>query len=200
MSTALSITITPTAQALLQRIGNPQALLIHVQKAMQVAMDGDDGVRTNVVEKHLSAHPHPTDPKDHSLGVVTNRLRSSVWTTTTPTATGVDARIGSNVVYAPLHEYGGTVKRVMLAGSVRLRADAKGLLLKGVARFASKKSNKKGELKHKRFVNVPYAGGKRFEIVYPERAPFRTGVAEKLDDMGQAVSKAIVDYWKGLSP
>jgi phage gpG-like protein len=197
MSVAVQVKISNEATALLMRLGNQPALMRAITKEMNNQMLGDDGLRTHIITQHLNAQPHPSDPSNHELGRVTSRLANSVYATTEGTATTVESHIGSNVKYARIHEYGGTIKRLQLAGSVHLRTDAKGNLLKGVARFASKKVNKKGELKHKRFLNVPYAGGKRFEIVMPERAPFRTGIAEKIDDVGKGISEAIVNYWGG---
>jgi len=196
MSVGVQVKISSEAEGLLLRLGNQPGLMRALTREMEVQMDGDDGLRTHIITKHLNAQPHPSDPSNHELGRVTSRLANSVYATTESTATTVDGHIGSNVAYAAIHEYGGTIKRVLLAGSVRLRADRKGNLLKGVSRFARKADSSKGKA-HKQFVNVPFAGGKRYETVMPERAPFRTGISEKIDDMGKGLSEAVVDYWAG---
>jgi len=196
MSVGVQVKISSEAEGLLLRLGNQPGLMRALTREMEVQMDGDDGLRTHIITKHLNAQPHPSDPSNHELGRVTSRLANSVYATTESTATTVDGHIGSNVAYAAIDEYGGTIKRVLLAGSVRLRADRKGNLLKGVSRFARKADSSKGKA-HKQFVNVPFAGGKRYETVMPERAPFRTGISEKIDDMGKGLSEAVVDYWAG---
>ena len=40
-------------------------------------------------------------------------------------------------------------------------------------------------------------GHLRFAATSPARAPFGHGIADRADAYGQAVSAAIVDYWKG---
>jgi phage gpG-like protein len=201
MSVGIQVKISSEAEGLLLRLGNQPGLMRALEREMKVQMDGDDGVRQHIVQNHLRADPHPTDPSEHTLGVKTRLLSNSTNSETSvidTTPTTVTAHIGSNVSYARIHEYGGIIKRVLLAGSVHLRADRKGNLLQGVSRFARKTDSSKGKA-HKQFVNRPFAGGKRYEIVMPERAPFRTGIAEKLDDMGRGLSGAIIKYWGGES-
>lgn len=49
-------------------------------------------------------------PRPGVLGVRTGRLRSSIFAgTATKTQGGYEARIGTNVVYARIHEFGGTI-------------------------------------------------------------------------------------------
>jgi phage gpG-like protein len=198
VSVGIQVKISSEAEGLLLRLGNQPGLMRALEREMKVQMDGDDGVRQHIVQNHLRASPHPTDPSEHTLGRVTSLLANSTNSATSAidaTATTITAHIGSNVEYARIHEYGGTIKRLQLAGSVHLRADRKGNLLKGISRFARKFDSSKGKA-HKQYVTRQF-GSKRYEVVMPERAPFRTGIAEKIDDMGRGLSQAIIKYWGG---
>lgn len=58
-----------------------------------------------------------TGPRPQFLGVRTNRLRSSI-TAAQAVRTGNEyiAKIGTNVTYAPIHEFGGTVSKISSKG------------------------------------------------------------------------------------
>jgi phage gpG-like protein len=187
MSNGIDITISGAALDLLPRLKDDAGL----GRAIARTMDYQNQITVARIQTgHLSG---PTS--DSSLSVRTNRLRGSVRASKAlPTATGVVSSIGSNVVYAGIHEFGGVIKRTVKPGAVKLRTDKNGQLLR---------HGKNGKLatfaggQHKRFKTVKYAGGKTYEIVIPARAPFGHGIADRADDYGAAVSSAIVDYWKG---
>jgi phage virion morphogenesis protein len=111
-------------------------------------------LKPNTVKRRGSAHP---------ILQVSNALARSV-----TAQSGADyAQVGSNLSYAAIHQFGGTIKRKGKAGSVRLRTDAKGNLLRqsgnsNLARFA------KGT--HKRYTERNYQG-KDYSIEIPAR-PF----------------------------
>jgi phage gpG-like protein len=76
-----------------------------------------------------------------------------------------DIRIGFADRPATIHQFGGTIKRTLAAGSVRLRTDAKGNLLRQeghdrLAVFAKRK--------HKRFVERQFEG-RDYEFTVPAR-------------------------------
>ncbi|MEI8288670.1 MAG: hypothetical protein WCH99_04310 [Verrucomicrobiota bacterium] len=108
--------------------------------------------------------------------------------------TGVTSTIGSNVVYAKIHEFGGEIKRTVIAGSVKLRTNARGDILRG---------GKKGKLaifagkQHKRFKTVSYKGGKSFTITIPARAPFGHGIADRLPEYTSAFERVTEKFLKG---
>lgn len=65
------------------------------------------------------------------------------------------AVVGSNKVYAAIHQFGGTIERAPHSTKVRLREDAKGNLLRQGTKGSSKNlavfAKEKGEEGHKRF-------------------------------------------------
>jgi phage gpG-like protein len=224
VSVAVQIKISNEAEALLQRFNNSAALSRTVVQAMRVAMEGDDGLKTHIITKHLNAQPHPSDPSNHELGRVTSRLANSVYTTTAATATGVESHIGSNVKYAAIHEYGFN-GNVMVAGHIRKRS----VMLKFLAAEEKLKFKKpkreKGErpasydervFEAERIFNLELSSRTRGTVQrkvrvgdvtvrthqrqmnMPERSPFRTGIAEKIDFMGKSLSDAIVWHLMGI--
>lgn len=136
-----------------------------VNRASQLVVAG-------IQEKRLTGQgPFPVS--EGRLGVRTNRLRSSLRATAAQTQDGeVTATIGTNVVYAAIHEYGGVIERTVKPGSVRLRTDKKGnLLTRGNLAIFAKRS-------HKLAKEVSYAGGKQYRIVMPARHWFSKGIAD----------------------
>lgn len=127
-----------------------------------------------------------------TLGVVTNRLRSSIRPTKArATGASVVSAIGSNVVYAGVHEFGfsgvvgvrGFTRRqrtndILESGERRgfaAVAQRERLLARGIARVAP----------HRRRLNIP------------ARAYIRTTIDERAGAYSLAVSRAIVDAWQG---
>ena len=187
MSNAIDIQLSGDALALLPRLADAAG----AGRAIAREMDFQNQLTVARIQAgHLSG---PTT--DSSLSVRTNRLRGSARASKAlPTANGVVSSIGSNVVYAGIHEFGGVIKREVKPGQVKLRTDKDGNLLRHgangkLAIFAGRT--------HKRFKTVKYAGGKTYEIHIPARAPFGHGIADRADEYGAAISSALVDYWKG---
>lgn len=161
-------------------------------RAIARTMDFQNQLTVAQIQRgHLSG---PTS--DSSLSVRTNRLRGSVRASKAiSTGAGdVSSAIGSNVKYAAIHEFGGVIKRTVKAGSVRLRTDRRGNLIRQgrngrLAVFA--------RASHKQAKVVAYAGGRSYTIEIPARAPFGHGIADRADAYGAAVSQAVIDFWKG---
>jgi hypothetical protein len=149
-----------------------QLTIAHISK---VRMRGNNG------------KPFPVS--EHKLGIRTAHLVRSL-RASRPRGFGdlILSSIGSNVKYAGTHEFGATIQRVQLAGSIRLRTDKDGNRLRQVRNpnlFVFAKRS------HKRFENVPFAGGKRFSIRMPARAPITHGIRDRVPDYEQAMSTAI---------
>ena len=157
-------------------------------RAMARTMDYQNQLTvTQIQAQHLSG---PTT--DSSLSVRTNRLRGSANASKAVIlGTGVTSSIGSNVVYAPVHEFGAVIQRTVKAGAVKLRTNKRGnLLMRGnLATFAGPK--------HKLFKEVKYAGGKSYTITIPARAPFGHGIADRQPDYTAAFEKVTEDFLKG---
>jgi phage gpG-like protein len=149
-----------------------QLTIAHISK---VRMRGNDG--------------KPFPPALGKLGIRSAHLVRSL-RASRPRGFGtvIVSNIGSNVRYAGVHEFGATINRVQKAGSIRLRTDARGNRLRQASNpnlfvFAGKK--------HKRAETVPFAGGKRFTIRIPARAPITHGIEDRVPDYEQAISAAI---------
>jgi len=103
--------------------------------------------------------------------------------------------IGSNVKYAAIHEFGGEIKRTTKDGSVRLRTDRSGNLIRqanngSLAVFAKKT--------HKRFRQVGYVGGKQYTIKIPARAPFGHGIADNAPTFTRLIAKSLQEKLDAL--
>jgi len=101
---------------------------------------------------------------------VTNALARSITTRSGPGF----ARIGSNVPYAAIHQFGGTIERAPYGGKLRLRSDRQGNLLRRgkngkLATFAREKDSRRGKA-HKNYVERQYEV-KAYQIQIPAR-PF----------------------------
>lgn len=85
----------------------------------------------------------------------TGRLAASI-----STSYGRDfARIGTNVVYAAIHQFGGIIKRAERAGSGALRTDRQGNLLRQGAKGRLKNLAVFAKASHKRVKQISYTVG-----------------------------------------
>lgn len=188
MSDTITIEISGDAKAALERAADSRGVLMVVAKELAIQ---NDLTVSHLVQNRLTGRG-PFDPSEHKLGERTHLLRRSA-RATKPVINGdsVESSIGSNVKYAGIHEFGGTIKRVLLAGSVRLATDRKGNLLR---------QGKNGKLavfarpSRKSVQTISFAGGKRYEITIPARAPFRTAIEDRRVATSTAISAAIVAY------
>ena len=190
MSEAITIKLTPQAEALLRTVQElpswgMDAVCIGMDRANQIAL-------ANIQRKHLTGQgPFPVD--EHKLGVRSGRLRGAAWASpAVATGTQVSSAIWDNVKYAQIHEFGGTVHHPARTGTARLRTDAQGTLLKQVANanllvFA--------RASHKRVKEVAYKA-EAYDVEMPERAPFRTGIAEVFVQYSKMVSAELVSAWR----
>lgn len=187
-ATTVKMEFTPAAQAVLAKFTTlPQRVLVAIARGL----DDANQLTVGVIMHDFLSFPKDSPPTLEGLRAQSNRLRGSVRASKAViSGDAVTASIGSNVKYAPIHEYGGTFKRVLLAGSVRLTTDRAGNLLR---------QGKNGKLaifarnRRKQAVTVAYAGGKSFDVTYPARRPFARGVEKNKDAMIELVSQRIVE-------
>jgi phage gpG-like protein len=141
-----------------------------------------------------------------TLGVVTNRLRSSLRATKTEVlADGLSSTIGTNVRYAGVHEFGFegpvTVKQHIRQTAERFAIDSGkrtvsrsqagklGLLTKaGKGRKGMADSVEGKQVTVKQHVR---------KMKFPARAPIRTGISEKLGAYAEAMGKAMLGALNG---
>jgi hypothetical protein len=189
MSEAIQIKLTPKAEALLQTVKTlpawgMDAVCLGMDRANEIAL-------ANIESKHLRGKG-PFPPEEHRLGVITGRLWQAAWASSSvASGTTVTSSIGDNVAYAQIHEFGGTIHHEARTGTARLRTDAHGNLLHQAANanllvFA--------RASHKRVKEVAYKA-EAHDVEMPERAPFRTGIEEVLDQYGRMVSAELVKAW-----
>jgi phage gpG-like protein len=106
---------------------------------------------------------------------------------------GVVSTIGSNVVYAAIHEFGGVIQRTVMAGVIRVKTNKAGKLAR---------QGKNGKLlvfagrKTKYFTHIASKGAS-YTITIPARAPFGHGIADRLPDYQAAFEKVTEEFLGG---
>lgn len=191
MSQSIDITVSGDALDAIQRLKDDAGL----GRVVAREMDRQNQFTVSRIQSRYLSYPKSGPTQADGLRVISNRLRASVRASkAVPTATGVVSSIGSNVVYAAIHEFGDTIHRVTKPGSVRLKTDRQGNL---------RRQGRNGQLaifaraSEKHFKTVSHAGGKAYDIEMPARAPFAHGIADRADDYGAGLSSAILNYWEG---
>lgn len=172
MSDPITFELSPAARALLEQIKD---MPFAMRRAIVRGMDRAGLLTVSHIQEQRLTGQGPFPVEEHRLGVVTSRLRTSLrWSSAAANGDTVTGGIGSNVIYAAIHEFGGIINRTVKAGTARLREERDGSLLKrgNLATFAKKS--------HKRVREVPYAGGKQYQIHMPARAPIGHGIADNL--------------------
>lgn len=184
------IELTEEAQAIIRDL---QTLPEWGLEAVARGMDKANQFALARIEKDHLTGTGPFPVEEHKLGVVSHRLLGAAWASPAEVnGQSVSSAIGDNVVYAAIHEFGGTIHHAARQGKVRLRTDARGELMRQnvnahLAVFAGKD--------HKRVKEVEFQA-EAYDQVMPERAPFRTGIEESLEDYGRVVSRELVGAWK----
>jgi phage gpG-like protein len=191
MSATVQITISNEAAGLISRIADKRGLQSAIAREMDFQLNLTVG---HIVKNRLRGHgPFPVE--QHRLGERSHNLyrslRASKCVIQGDTITGT---IGTNVKYAAIHEFGGVIKRVTLAGSVRLATERRGNLIRQGPNGKLAVFARQGR---KTATTVPFAGGKRYEITIPARAPITTGIQDRAADIGAGVSRAIIAFWQG---
>lgn len=186
MAETLKIELSPQARKLVANFQTmPERMLI----AIAQAMDKENLHTVSYIQQHHLTGQGPFPVAEHRLGVRTSRLRGSV--NASPAVIqdqSVDSGIGSNVIYAAIHEFGGRIPHKARQQTIRHRTDASGNLLRQAINphllvFAKKSHARVRETK------VEIAA---HDVVMPERAPFRTGIQACLQNYGKTISRAII--------
>lgn len=192
MSDSITITLTPQARKVLSDLQSmPQWALAAIAGAMDQA---NQLTLAHIQQAHL-AGKGPFPPAEHRLGIKTGTLRTEAWASkATITGDTVQSAIGDPVKYAAIHEYGGTIHMPARKGKVRLRTTASGALMRQAAHSALAVFAKSS---HKRAKEVEFEA-EAYDMQMPARAPFRTGVQERLDVYGRMVSGSVVKAWEAM--
>lgn len=179
-----TFTITFNPPDLLQRMRNAPAVVL---PAMKRALDAEmQHTIAHITEQRLGGQgPYPVS--QHRLGRVSHQLAESLDSTravisgTTLSASA----ISTGVKYAAIHEFGGVIEFKPRPGSVRLRLDARGQLVRQAdgrgARFA--------RAEHKRARTVTFMT-KGHKVTMPARAAIRTGIEDRAPAIAAALGAA----------
>lgn len=133
-----------------------------------------------------------------TLGVVTDRLRSSIARAPARVAGDtVISAIGSNVVYAGIHEYGydGIVKVRAFTRQVDDRSQRVAKVIDMRTGRISKGGKVKAKLKPEKITESVRAHDRH--MVMPERRYIRSTVEQRGPDYSEAVSAKILADWRG---
>jgi len=191
MSTpAITIAFTPAAQAVLNRYADlPQ----RIRGGIAVGLREQNQLTVAHIQRQYLSFSKSSPPVPEGLRVQSNRLRASI-RATDPRISGdeITTSIGTNVKYAVIHEFGGVFTVTKKPGTVRLRTDRGGNLLR---------QGKNGKLAifakntHKSAKEVAFAGS-TYTVTYPARAPIRHGIEDCAADYTRRISRNIVEAMK----
>jgi hypothetical protein len=102
----IKVTITPDSVAYLKKLYDmPSQVPSAIRRGLDSALQT---VKKNLIERRLSG-TGPFPPSEHRLGEVTGTLQESVYVRTSMGGAYVTGVIGSDVIYAPVHEYGAVI-------------------------------------------------------------------------------------------
>jgi hypothetical protein len=193
--TKIEIKITDRASEVVQRL-QPAVLL----PVLAREMDKQNGNAIDLISRKYLSFPRQGPTTLEGLRFISGDYRNRLHASPATVVNGdIQSGIGANTVsksgfsYPKLHEFGGVVRRPAHNGSVRLRTDAKGNLVRQskfrqLAVFARKS--------HVRAKSVDYTA-KAHEAVYPARAPIQRGIADRLENYRDALSKAVIRFAEG---
>lgn len=194
MSSTTTITLSPQAQAILRRT---QYFVPVMAEAVARAVDRENELTIGEIQRLRLSRRGPD-----TLGVVTNRLRSSV--SRAPAVISADRRrvvssIGSNVRYAGVHEYG-------FKGPVYVRHHQRRTFGTFTTGGVAVLDPRTGRIRKQRKRTIQLTTGTTFVrghtrlVDIKARAPFRRGIAARAGAYSTAISAAIVGAWEGRTP
>lgn len=188
MPEPITIGLNSNAAAVAQRMGAfPDAALRAVAQSIDY---GNQVVIADMSARKLSRR----GPK--TLGVVSNRLRGSMRASAAVViGTTVHAEIGTNVVYAGVHEFG-------FVGVVRVREHTRRRFgYGGDGRATSKRMDASGRIRTVR--RKPTSTGTivvhahSMQMNVRERAPIRSTIQENAENYRLGASNAVLAAWQG---
>lgn len=179
-------------------------------KFERAGMTAHNAVR-NAVERlgmDLLAKVKDSKLSGQVLNVKTGRLRRSINARIDDQPGSVYSYVGTNVVYARIHELGGDIHRVAKPGVVRLRLDAVGNLMHqknnerlAVFAKASHKRVREVQTAPGGYVTDDYgnriAVGKAYTIHMPERSFLRSSLADIKPEVADRIRAALLKALKG---
>src|ERR1035437_152631 len=128
MSAQIKLQLAPEAERIVR---NLQTMPTDMVAAVARAMDQGNQLAVSQIQRFHLTGKGPFPVEEHKLGRVSGLLRESV--SASPAVvqdTKVRSSIGSTVVYAAIHEFGGLQYRATKEKKVRLHVDARGALVR----------------------------------------------------------------------
>lgn len=191
MSAILKVELTPEAQ---QKMRGLQALPARLVAAIAKGMDKANHMAVGQIQTDHLIGKGPFPPEQHKLGTRSSLLLRSV--TPSPaieTAPGkIESAIGSNLVYAAIHEFGGRIRHEAREMKVRHQLDKRGCLVKQLKNSNLLMFARKGATPFRETT----VQARAYDVNIPERAPIRTGLKEARGHYTREISAAIVAAWR----
>lgn len=187
MPVQLKIELTKEAQETLRAV---QTLPEHILEGIAAAMDDQNQQTISHEQQNYLNFPKDEPPVAIGLRHMSGRLIHSVTASKAKViGQAVQSSIGSNVVYAAVHEFG-------YEGEQQVSAHARHVASRDVYQIGERVPGKrakrtlvqKGEVgvrAHTRHVNIP------------ARAPIQHAIEDRADDYSRAISEAIGKVWEG---
>ncbi len=176
MPARINIELTEEARATIKAIGS---LPVEGMQAMARAMDRENQLTiSHMMRKYLS-FPRSQPPVPMGLRVISNRLRSSYYPTPTIiSGARLESAIGSNVSYAPVHEFGFDGEQAVRAHTRRVFRHTS-----STGRRLKKRVDTGNVVQVKDFVR---------NMHIPARAPVQRSIEDRQERYGQALSDAVI--------
>ena len=185
MSNFINIQLTDNANAIVAKL---QHFPEKMSQALCRAMDYQNELTIGHIQADRMSARGP-----FTLGVVTNRLRGSIRRSNAAVfGNSIIGKIGSNVVYMGVHEFG-------FDDDVTVNAYTRRCASRNVQRFVAGRETKRLTAIKLKTVAEGIAQVRSFtrHMRMPERAPIRLGISDRRDDYSAAFSRAIIDAWQG---
>jgi phage gpG-like protein len=171
-----SIQLTTEAQAILRGLKEMPA---NLATAVAIAMDKTNEETVGHIKEVRLTGKGPFPSSEGKLGVRTNRLRASLRPSKAVITNGiVQSAIGTNVVYAGVHEFG-------FQGEEQVAAHTRQHFSKQVI-FGKRKKVRGADINVRTFTR---------KMNIPARAPISRGIEECLPNYSQSISDAVADWW-----
>jgi phage gpG-like protein len=190
MSEALKIELSDAVSGLAAKTGDRDGMLRQIARTLDEQNQLTIAHISTVRMRGNNGKPFPVEM--HVLGIRSARLIKSIRASKAQVSGSVvEGGIGSNVKYAGPHEFGARIKIPAREGTVRLRTDRSGSLMRQIgfptlAVFARRK--------HKQAKEISYSAAAH-DINIPARAPIRTGIQDRRPQYGTAIANAITVFW-----
>jgi hypothetical protein len=179
----LNVELSQESREKLRRLEDAGGLLA----ALATAMNAQANYTVSHIHRTRLIGTGPFPPSEHKLGVRSSRLWKALFATrATISGKTISWAIGDSVKYARIHELGGTIKHAARSGSVRLRTDARGNLLRQSGDQVGGRLAVFAKRSHKRARVVQYQAA-AYQVNMPARAPIWTGILDCSAELRKAV-------------